>query len=132
MPDERCVGDVCVGKAAAPMVARTDPPPVRLDSCHTSAIKQFYTLVGERSPHGGGPSLGTPAMIFGVGNAMAVDRVLRAPADACRWQTDRPSSTAEGKIRGWEGDLVVGPGQSGIVATHVDRRSCFLLAGKVL
>ena len=52
MPEERCVGDVCVGEAAAPMFARTDPSRVRLDYPHTPVIKQFFTLVGERSPHG--------------------------------------------------------------------------------
>lgn len=45
---------------------------------------------------------------------------------------DRPAiAHRRGRIGDWEGDLVVGRGQSGFVATHVDRRSRFLLAAKV-
>lgn len=45
---------------------------------------------------------------------------------------DRPAIIAHrGRIGDWEGDLVVGRGQRGFVATHVDRRSRFLLAVKV-
>lgn len=46
---------------------------------------------------------------------------------------DRPAIVdRRGRLGDWEGDLVVGRGQSGFVATHVDRRSRFLLAVKVL
>lgn len=45
---------------------------------------------------------------------------------------DRPAIVhRRGRIGDWEGDLVVGRGQSGFVATHVDRRSRILLAAKV-
>jgi IS30 family transposase len=46
--------------------------------------------------------------------------------------TDRPSIVdRRGRVGDWEGDLVVGRGQRGFVATYVDRRSRFLLAAKV-
>lgn len=45
---------------------------------------------------------------------------------------DRPVIVhRRGRLGDWEGDLVVGRGQRGFVATHVDRRSRFLLAAKV-
>ncbi len=45
---------------------------------------------------------------------------------------DRPALVQRrGRVGDWEGDLVVGRGQRGFVATHVDRRSRFLLAAKV-
>ena len=45
---------------------------------------------------------------------------------------DRPAIVQRrGRLGDWEGDLVVGRGQRGFVATHVDRRSRFLLATKV-
>ncbi len=46
--------------------------------------------------------------------------------------TARPAiAQRRGRVGDWEGDLVVGPGQRGFVATHVNRRSRFLLAAKV-
>jgi len=46
---------------------------------------------------------------------------------------DRPAIVhRRGRMGDWEGDLVVGRGQRGFVATHVGRRSRFLLAAKVL
>lgn len=45
---------------------------------------------------------------------------------------DRPAIVhRRGRVGDWEGDLVVGRGQRGFLATHVDRRSRFLLATKV-
>ncbi|MEP6889157.1 MAG: IS30 family transposase [Nitrospirota bacterium] len=45
---------------------------------------------------------------------------------------DRPAIVQRrGRVGDWEGDLVVGRGQRGFVATHVDRRSRSLLAAKV-
>lgn len=45
---------------------------------------------------------------------------------------DRPAIVQRrGRVGDWEGDLVVGRGQRGFVATHVDRRSRFLVATKV-
>ncbi len=45
---------------------------------------------------------------------------------------ERPAiAQRRGRLGDWEGDLVVGRGQRGFVATHVDRRSRFLLAAKV-
>jgi IS30 family transposase len=45
---------------------------------------------------------------------------------------DRPTIVhRRGRLGDWEGDLLVGQGQRGFVATHVDRRSRFLLATKV-
>lgn len=45
---------------------------------------------------------------------------------------DRPAIVhRRGRVGDWEGDLVVGRDQGGFLATHVDRRSRFLLATKV-
>lgn len=45
---------------------------------------------------------------------------------------ERPAiAQRRGRLGDWEGNLVVGRGQRGFVATHVDRRSRFLLAAKV-
>jgi transposase, IS30 family len=45
---------------------------------------------------------------------------------------DRPAIVhRRGRVGDWEGDTVVGRGQTGFLATHVDRRSRFLLAAKV-
>ena len=118
-----------------PMVARTDCPPCaarlspRVCRC-VSAIKRSIrgwrpiTAAGgswsrylrhhrrRRKRYGSGP---------------------RAPRIRGRVSlADRPAiAHRRGRVGDWEGDLVVGRGQRGFVATHVNRRSRFLLAAKV-
>ncbi len=115
------------------MIDRTIANRVRLDYPHASAMRishqTIYMWLAEDHRTGGSWSRylrhhRRRRKRYGSG------RVLRASEDECLWQTDRHRHR-RGRIGDWEEDLVVGRGQSGFVATHVDRRSRFLLAAKV-
>ncbi|CUS33561.1 hypothetical protein COMA1_11222 [Candidatus Nitrospira nitrosa] len=96
----------------------TIPTPLRCGSAIKRSI-HGWQLITAREDLG----RGTSATIVGVGNATGVGRVSLA---------ERPAiAQRRGRLGDWEGDLVVGRGQRGFVATHVDRRSRFLLAAKV-
>ncbi|MBX3327132.1 MAG: IS30 family transposase [Nitrospira sp.] len=107
---------------------------VRLDYPHASAMRishqMIYTWLAEDHQMGGAWS---QSLRHHRRRRKRYGSGPRAPRMRGRVSlADRPAIVdRRGRMGDWDGDLVVGQGQRGFVATHVDRRSRFLLAAKV-